>query len=158
MAHLYCCVFWFVLTWYFNRSITPEYGQAAEVWYFPFTWSYWKSFFQRRSFSATKESEAVNNDGENDEAPPVEPVSETMKKQSVNGDSIEIVNLRKNFGDKPAVDGLNMSMYNGQITALLGHNGALLTSRKRFVVTNSTDPFIFLITSHQVPERQLPST
>lgn len=127
MAYVYCCSFWFVLTWYLNRSITPEYGQAAEVWYFPFTRSYWKSFIQRRSYTSTKEVEAMNSDGENSESPPVEPVSETMKNQSVNGESIEIVNLRKNFGDKSAVDGLTMSMYNGQITALLGHNGSLPT-------------------------------
>jgi ABC-type glutathione transport system ATPase component len=38
-------------------------------------------------------------------------------------------NLRKVFwtsdgGRKTAVDGLNLEIYNGQITALLGHNGA----------------------------------
>jgi ABC-type multidrug transport system ATPase subunit len=31
--------------------------------------------------------------------------------------------LRKHFGEKVAVDGLNLSIYNGQVTALLGHNG-----------------------------------
>lgn len=110
MAYMYCCIFWFVLTWYLNRSITPEYGQAAEVWYFPFTWSYWKSFVRRRTYASIKELEGEESVVENDESPPIEPVSETMKKQSVNGESIEIVNLRKNFGEKPAVDGLNMSM------------------------------------------------
>jgi ABC-type multidrug transport system ATPase subunit len=32
--------------------------------------------------------------------------------------------LVKKFGDKVAVKGVNMTMYNGQIFALLGHNGA----------------------------------
>lgn len=32
--------------------------------------------------------------------------------------------LKKIFGDKTAVDGVNLKMYNGQIYALLGHNGA----------------------------------
>jgi ABC-type multidrug transport system ATPase subunit len=32
--------------------------------------------------------------------------------------------LVKRFGDKEAVKGVNMTMYNGQIFALLGHNGA----------------------------------
>lgn len=122
MSQLYCCIFWFVATWYLNRSIKPEYGQAAEVWYFPLTWSYWKSFFQRRKYPSRKETE-ISEDGD-DDSPPVEPVSEALKKQSANGDSIEIVNLRKSFADKAAVNGLNISMYNGQITALLGHNGA----------------------------------
>ena len=41
---------------------------------------------------------------------------------------MDIVNLYKDFqtptGVKTAVDGLNLTMYSGQITALLGHNGA----------------------------------
>jgi len=32
--------------------------------------------------------------------------------------------LVKRFGNKEAVKGVNMTMYNGQIFALLGHNGA----------------------------------
>jgi ABC-type multidrug transport system ATPase subunit len=35
-----------------------------------------------------------------------------------------IKNLFKKFGQKVAVNGVNMTMYNGQIFALLGHNGA----------------------------------
>ena len=123
MNELYCSIFWFLVTWYLNRSVTPEYGQATELWYFPFTLSYWKSFVQRRTYAAIKEKESNPEEVENHEAPLVEPVSEILEKQSLNGESIEIVNLRKSFGDKAAVNGLNMSMYNGQITALLGHNG-----------------------------------
>jgi len=37
---------------------------------------------------------------------------------------LQIKNLVKKFGDKIAVKGTNMTMYNGQIFALLGHNGA----------------------------------
>jgi ATP-binding cassette subfamily A (ABC1) protein 3 len=32
--------------------------------------------------------------------------------------------LKKNFGPKKAVQGVDLTMYNGQIFALLGHNGA----------------------------------
>jgi ABC-2 type transport system ATP-binding protein len=32
--------------------------------------------------------------------------------------------LVKKFGEKTAVKGVDMTMYNGQIFALLGHNGA----------------------------------
>lgn len=35
-----------------------------------------------------------------------------------------IRDLRKNFGGKAAVDGLDLTIYEGQIFALLGHNGA----------------------------------
>jgi len=33
-------------------------------------------------------------------------------------------NLRKQFGSKSAVDGLDLDMFEGQIFGLLGHNGA----------------------------------
>jgi ABC-type uncharacterized transport system ATPase subunit len=55
---------------------------------------------------------------------PFEPVSDALKKQGAEGKNIEIHGLRKTFGEKIAVDGLSLSMYSGQITALLGHNGA----------------------------------
>jgi ABC-type polysaccharide/polyol phosphate transport system ATPase subunit len=37
---------------------------------------------------------------------------------------ISIRNLRKVFGEKVAVAGTSLNLYEGQITALLGHNGA----------------------------------
>lgn len=37
---------------------------------------------------------------------------------------VEIRNLRKVFGKKVAVENTSLKMYDGQITALLGHNGA----------------------------------
>ena len=37
---------------------------------------------------------------------------------------MKVRGLKKKFGDKWAVDGVNLTMYSGQITALLGHNGA----------------------------------
>jgi ATP-binding cassette, subfamily A (ABC1), member 3 len=132
MGYLYCCIFWFMITWYFNRTITPEYGQAAEVWYFPFTLLYWKSFFCRRTSCILQQEDVrlasdVADDviSNNDETPPIETVSASLQKQSKNGESIEVMNLRKDYGDKSAVNGLSLSMYSGQITALLGHNGTL---------------------------------
>jgi ABC-type multidrug transport system ATPase subunit len=44
--------------------------------------------------------------------------------QERDNSGVHISDLRKQFGEKTAVDGLNLSMYQGQITALLGHNGA----------------------------------
>jgi len=37
---------------------------------------------------------------------------------------VQIQGLSKNFGDKWAVQSMNLNMYENQITALLGHNGA----------------------------------
>ena len=59
-----------------------------------------------------------------------------------------------------AVDGLNLNMYEGQITALLGHNGAgktttisILTGRPPLLTdTSSTDPSLSLsvqVCTHQ---------
>lgn len=37
---------------------------------------------------------------------------------------VGIQNLKKVFGKKKSVDGVSLKMYQGQITALVGHNGA----------------------------------
>ncbi|CAH0479941.1 unnamed protein product [Peronospora belbahrii] len=59
----------------------------------------------------------------------VEPVSTTLLAQERNGTCLQIRGLRKEFpsGDgnvNVAVHGLNLTLYAGQISALLGHNGA----------------------------------
>ena len=66
----------------------------------------------------------------------VEPAAETLTIQTQQGRSISIRGLVKTFvttegrvcccggGRKRAVDDLNLEMYEGQVTALLGHNGA----------------------------------
>jgi ABC-type multidrug transport system fused ATPase/permease subunit len=146
VSYTYCCILWFIVTWYLNRIVTPEYGQAPFPYWFPCSPAYWKSFFLLRTYpkemptadepldtvsaSKTQSGDAASNkhkipnDCENTSKDiAMEAVSESLRKQSKNGESIEIVDLRKSFGDTTAVDGLDLSMYNGQITALLGHNG-----------------------------------
>lgn len=106
---------WGLLSWYLNRAIPPEYGQALPFW-FPFDSRYW--------FRLLQTSENVSDDvGPIKDDIPVEEVSDALKRQSDLGKSIEICNMGKSFGDKKAVDSLCLSMYSGQITALLGHNG-----------------------------------
>jgi ATP-binding cassette, subfamily A (ABC1), member 3 len=113
---IFSCIVMGILTWYLNRVIAPDYGQALPA-YFPFTKTYWFP-------STIKHGEAgSSNDDMDDEGIPIEQVTDNLKKQSKDGQNIEIKNLRKDFGEKIAVDGLNLSMYSGQITALLGHNG-----------------------------------
>lgn len=108
---------WGFLAWYLNRVIPPDYGQALPVW-FPFMPSYW---CPNRKQEKAPEEMAEDVETKNS-AIPYEPVGD-LKRQAVEGKSIEINNLRKSFGDKLAVDGLNLSIFSGQITALLGHNG-----------------------------------
>lgn len=113
-------VFWGVITWYLNRTIEPDYGQALPLW-FPFTLSYWFPSWATSSLQSITISE---NDDDNSSTPN-EAVSDVLKRQSAEGKTIELRSLRKVFRDNIAVDGLNLSMYNGQITALLGHNGKI---------------------------------
>ena len=115
------CVFWGLLGWYANRVVPSEFGQPLPL-YFPFTLSYW--------CPGRVQSHVLEDSSEesNDEGVLIEEVSKTLKDQRKQGKSIEIRNLRKTFGEKTAVDDLSLSIYSGQITALLGHNGAGMCS------------------------------
>lgn len=57
-----------------------------------------------------------------------EPVSDALKRQEESGDCLKVRNLIKTFGPKKAVRGVSLEMYKGQIFALLGHNGAGMTT------------------------------
>mmetsp|Transcript_15759 Transcript_15759/g.36132 ORF Transcript_15759/g.36132 Transcript_15759/m.36132 type:complete len:762 (-) Transcript_15759:2199-4484(-) len=108
-------IFWGLLSMYFVRVIRQDYGQALPF-YFPFLPSYW--------CPSVGNADDEMDDVEYDADVPVEPVGENLQRQSHEGKSIEIRKLVKSFGDKTAVNELSLSMYSGQITALLGHNGA----------------------------------
>ena len=60
--------------------------------------------------------------------PDIERVPDNLAQQIRDGKCIFVRGLQKSFntntGIKHAVDNLNLTMYSGQITALLGHNGA----------------------------------
>jgi ATP-binding cassette, subfamily A (ABC1), member 3 len=145
----YLCIdviIWGLLSWYFNRIMVPDFGQALPFW-FPFDVSYW--FPRRRPDSNIEEDPCSStSSGELSSAIPVEPVSDVLKGQAERGKSIEIHSLRKAYGDTIAVDGLNLSIYSGQVTALLGHNG---TFGSRLVLmignTNLYSFFVVLLLS-----------
>ena len=118
MGNLFFDVFyWGFLMWYWNRVIAGDYGQALP-WNFPFTSSYWCG--GREDDEELVEWEQ-NSKYEN---VPIESVGPTFKEQEREGMGVHIRGLSKQFGDKTAVDGLDLSMYTGQVFALLGHNGA----------------------------------
>jgi hypothetical protein len=112
------CILWSVVAWYLNRVVPSEYGTPLK-WYFPLTISYWCPGTARAPSSPDGETDRAN-----DGAMLIEPVSNALKQQAEEGRSIEIKGLSKHFGEKMAVDALSLSMYSGQVTALLGHNGA----------------------------------
>ncbi|GKY90545.1 hypothetical protein MPSEU_000028200 [Mayamaea pseudoterrestris] len=109
-------VLWGFLCFYLNRVIRPDYGQALPPW-FIFQPRYWCPSRAAASHSDT-------DDVDDNAAIPYEPVGDNFQRQTDENKTIEIHRLRKSFGDKTAVDGVTLSMYSGQITALLGHNGA----------------------------------
>jgi ATP-binding cassette subfamily A (ABC1) protein 3 len=109
-------IFWGVLSWYSNRVSRGDYGRALPI-YFPFTLSYW---CPGRVAAPPRDDSEIEYPAD----VPVEPVSSSLKEQGTQGKGIEIRKLTKTFGKKTAVDDLNINLYSGQITALLGHNGA----------------------------------
>jgi ATP-binding cassette, subfamily A (ABC1), member 3 len=117
---LFDLLLWGFLCYYLNRVITPDYGQARP-WYFPCQ-ALARCF--RKKPAVNLEDERANGASAADANVPIEPVSDALRKQAAEGTNLEIYNLRKTFNDKHAVDGLTLSMYRGQVTALLGHNGA----------------------------------
>jgi ATP-binding cassette subfamily A (ABC1) protein 3 len=101
-------------TWYLNRVIKSEFGQRLPL-LFPFMRSYWCPRTAHRDVAASSML-----DGELRASIPFEVFD---RRQGDAEDDIEIHNLRKTFEKKHAVDGLSLTVYNGQVTALLGHNG-----------------------------------
>lgn len=97
-----------------DNLLTPHF---FERWYFPFTRSYW---CPKTVVGIDEPTPTIG-----DSNVPIEDISESTKKvKSQDSSSVYIHGLSKQFGEKTAVDNLNMSMYSGQITCLLGHNGA----------------------------------
>jgi len=114
-------VLYAVLAWYLDHVMPNEYGQRLSA-FFCCKRSYWH------------DSQPDDDDGEED-APTstsdktlVEPMPSSMHSKA----RVRIKKLRKVFtegrgSDKrvtTAVHGLDLTLYEGQITALLGHNGA----------------------------------
>lgn len=99
--------------WYLDKVLPSAYG-TRRVWYFCFLPSFWKGEGGGAGVKAHQE----------EIAPGITPLIEDVPKEW--DPSVQLDGLRKVFDDgaKVAVHHLCLSMYEGQITALLGHNGA----------------------------------
>uniref|UniRef100_A0A8C9NEM6 P-type phospholipid transporter n=1 Tax=Serinus canaria TaxID=9135 RepID=A0A8C9NEM6_SERCA len=99
-----------ILSWYLDNVFPGDYG-LPQPWYFPVLESYWLG---SRSPAAEKTATA---DGE---------LFKNFPEPAGLIPGVCIQNLVKIFANrpKPAVDGINITFYEGQITAFLGHNGA----------------------------------
>ncbi|GAB6031180.1 ATP-binding cassette sub- A member 3 [Chamberlinius hualienensis] len=98
-----------LITWYVDNVYPGEFGMP-QPFYFPFKASYWCPHRLDRISGELPNPEAKNEYFEN-EPNGLKP-------------GISICNLTKLYGKKLAVNQMNLNVYEGQITALLGHNGA----------------------------------
>ncbi|XP_010150183.1 PREDICTED: retinal-specific ATP-binding cassette transporter, partial [Eurypyga helias] len=116
-----------ILSWYIDNVFPGDYG-LPQPWYFPIQESYWlepegcvdqKAMEGEKNESRTKKSEEPEK--------PEEKINTFFEPEPTGLiPGVCIQNLVKIFVNrpKPAVDGMNITFYEGQITAFLGHNGA----------------------------------
>jgi hypothetical protein len=105
-------ILWGFFAFYFNRVMRPVHG-IAMPWFFLCSKSYW---FAR----ASDGRELADDLNSTTYGVPVEDVGDAVHASIKEGKGIAIRGLRKQFGEKTAVDNLNLTMYNNQVTALLG--------------------------------------
>ncbi|XP_072229612.1 cholesterol transporter ABCA5 [Leuresthes tenuis] len=115
------CVLYLLLAVYLDQVLPGEFGISRSLLYF-LKPSYWSK--HRKSYvevSSVYDAE-LNGTPDGDES--VEPVSPEFRGK----EAIRINNIRKVYKDKDnmveALRGLTFDIYEGQITALLGHSGA----------------------------------
>ncbi|KAL3876747.1 hypothetical protein ACJMK2_034544 [Sinanodonta woodiana] len=115
-------VLYFLLAVYLDHVVPGEYGPRYPPW-FCFTKAFWCGCASSGKLSAiTKERETPYQDDLAD--------IEAVSRETMNNTAIRMFYLTKIFKSKEkkeliqAVDGLSLTVYENQITALLGHNGA----------------------------------
>ncbi|XP_028395322.1 ATP-binding cassette sub-family A member 3-like [Dendronephthya gigantea] len=113
-----------ILTWYIENVFPGEFGTPKPC-YFPFTKSYWCGSFKKVSDSDQETLPLLGNRHD-------KPSEKFEKDPEGLGVGIDIKDLVKIYdgetGKKVAVNEVSLKMYEGQITVLLGHNGAGKTS------------------------------
>ncbi|CAM9263174.1 unnamed protein product [Hapterophycus canaliculatus] len=115
-----------ILAWYAGHVLPSEWGTAKKPGFF-MTKKHWFPHGSKTS-ALSYNMKALEHD-ESEDRDSVEAVEDVLKKQVAAGECVAIRGLTKEYknatgGSKLAVDQLNLTMYSGQITALLGHNGA----------------------------------
>lgn len=108
---------WSFLGLYFDQTVASQFGVAKP-------WNFLCKSKKKRIEVGDQEKLLADNEGSLEDRRNFEPVSDNLRKQEPLGECLKVRGLVKTFGDKKAVAGTNLTMYNGQIFALLGHNGA----------------------------------
>uniref|UniRef100_A0A8C4MHW4 ATP binding cassette subfamily A member 9 n=1 Tax=Equus asinus asinus TaxID=83772 RepID=A0A8C4MHW4_EQUAS len=122
-ATLFMLVFdallYLILALYFDKILPTEYGHRHSPWFFLKS-SFW--FQHQRADHVALENETDSDSSPNDSFEQVSP-------EFYGKEAIRIKNLKKEYGTRKhekveALKGLVFDIYEGQITALLGHSGA----------------------------------
>ncbi|XP_063138015.1 retinal-specific phospholipid-transporting ATPase ABCA4 isoform X1 [Rattus norvegicus] len=116
-----------LLAWYLDQVFPGDYGTPLP-WYFLLQESYWLGGegCSTREERALEKTEPLTEEIEDPEYP--EGMNDSFFERELPGlvPGVCVKNLVKVFepGSRPAVDRLNITFYENQITAFLGHNGA----------------------------------
>lgn len=118
-------IFYGMLTWYIDGVFPGEYG-IPKKWYFPFMRKYWCGIQEKVNGSKGHTNKVMFNEEiyleKKNASEFIEKEPEGLKP------GIKVMNLVKQFkadsGIKVAVNKVSLNLYEGEITALLGHNGA----------------------------------
>lgn len=132
-------ILYMFLGYYFQNVLSHDFGLKRPL-YFLCTKTFWcKSKKAKNSVIIDDQSGTIkinvaninNSQNENNNLNRNTQTSENFQEETKYesktkpGEYLKIQNLKKVFDDgKVAVDGLNLNLYNGEIFALLGHNGA----------------------------------
>ena len=121
---IFDAILYYFLGRYFDQVIPKEYG-LTQPWYFIFTKAFWKGEMVQPKHTPIDRSKDERHIGQKY----IEEVPKDLKALGDANKCIDIRNLVKVFdtpvGQKIAVHDLNVTMYEGQIFCLLGHNGNL---------------------------------
>ena len=109
--------FYLLLLGLYLDNVVPGVGGIRKPLYYFLMPSYWG---ERKRSNRSNQEETKNMEETED----FERVTEDLRSLEASGEILKIRGLKKSFGGSPAVDGISMELYSGQIFALLGHNGA----------------------------------
>lgn len=110
---LVASVLYIIICLYMEQIYPGEFG-VPRPWYFPVTRKFWCPNYQQfRGVDNLSEEDIHRDECSSFEAEP-----DNMHI------GLQVKNLKKRFGNKMAVKGVTMNMFENEITVLLGHNGA----------------------------------
>lgn len=109
---IFDAILYLIIALYVEKIFPGEYG-VAEKWFYPFTSKFWCNTV---SYDGVQDINA-NSPNRTNANYETEPKNKTA--------GVRTQGLRKVYdNNRTAVEGLNLNMYEDQITVLLGHNGA----------------------------------